>query len=352
MSKARSYVFTLNNYTQGEVAIVRNILTDAKYGIFGYEVGESGTPHLQGYVQFPNPRSFAAVKKLFRAGDSAASRVHIEVAKTTQSAIEYCKKEGRFEEFGDPPMTPKEKGAAEKERWKVNLLLAKKGREDELDPKVQFLHARTIDYVRQKELRSRVLVDTEFKMYWLHGPTGTGKSRMARSSFPGAYIKSCNKWWDGYKDHSVVIIDDFDKCHEVLIYYIKIWLDRYPFNAEIKGGSMMIRPRTIIITSNYTPAEIWTDAAGALEPLHRRLTFIDFSNPMHGDLSSLREQITEYDASKEATEEEEIEDALEEIDDIGSQALEDIGEPPFHFEGFDDDMEDDEDIIDLTQDST
>ena len=46
---------------------------------------------------------------------------------------------------------------------------------------------------------------------WYYGDPRTGKSKEARVGNPDAYIKLANKWWDGYKNHQTVIIDDLGK---------------------------------------------------------------------------------------------------------------------------------------------
>ncbi len=66
MSRYRNLVFTLNNYTQSEVNAIKTLDgdNDISYLIFGYEVGESGTPHLQGYIELSKQKSLRQLKKL------------------------------------------------------------------------------------------------------------------------------------------------------------------------------------------------------------------------------------------------------------------------------------------------
>jgi len=65
--------------------------------------------------------------------------------------------------------------------------------------------------------------------------------------------KNSNKWWDGWtNDHKAALIEDLDT--DCLGHYLKIWADKYPFQAETKGSSKhSIRPKAIYITSNYRP---------------------------------------------------------------------------------------------------
>lgn len=59
------------------------------------------------------------------------------------------------------------------------------------------------------------------------------------------------------------------------------WADKYPFQAEVKGGSMSsIRPEKIYITSNYLPSEIWSDPldTATLEAMHDRFELVDASS--------------------------------------------------------------------------
>jgi len=86
MSNCRNWCFTVNNYTEDDIRKAKNL--PCKYIIFGKEVGESGTPHLQGYVQLAKRTRLTGVKKLIN------NQVHWEPAKgTPQQNIEYCSKQ-------------------------------------------------------------------------------------------------------------------------------------------------------------------------------------------------------------------------------------------------------------------
>jgi len=95
-SRASCWCFTLNNWTGPDVVRLSGLVEagHAVYVVFGREVGESGTPHLQGFVKFASRQRFTQAKE-FIGGNS-----HVEVARALQRAVEYCKKDGDFEEFG------------------------------------------------------------------------------------------------------------------------------------------------------------------------------------------------------------------------------------------------------------
>lgn len=96
-NRAKRWCFTINNYTDEDVDRLRNT-TDRKYLIFGREVApETGTRHIQGFIHLGNAREFNSVKNI--VGPTA----HIERAKGTDKQNQtYCKKDGDFEEFGEP----------------------------------------------------------------------------------------------------------------------------------------------------------------------------------------------------------------------------------------------------------
>lgn len=97
---SRRWVFTLNNYVDEEVNRIINVFEGpyVRYGIIGREVGEAGTPHLQGFVLLNGVKRLRGVKALL------SDRAHFEVARgSSDQAAEYCKKDGDYTERGSFP---------------------------------------------------------------------------------------------------------------------------------------------------------------------------------------------------------------------------------------------------------
>lgn len=265
MSRARCYAFTLNNYTDEDIAAVDALAGVANYVIRGKEVGEENTPHLQCFVQFNDAKTFTSVKKML-------PRAHIEATRgSPYDNYEYCSKDGDFVEHGTrPSKTGAAGGSGNKKRWDDARKAAEEGRFDDIDSEIFMRCHGTIKRIRFDAMLKAVPKDTDVRMEWFWGKAGVGKSRKAREENPGAFLKKAsNKWWDGYEGEDVVIIEDFDKRHDYMIHDLKIWGDRYAFPAEVKGGMIKIRPKKLIVTSNWHPTKIWT-ADEDLEPIMRR----------------------------------------------------------------------------------
>lgn len=274
--RSTNFCFTLNNWSPEDEVFLHG-LTTAKYIVYGRETApETGTKHLQGQLVWKAAKTWNATNKIL------GYRYHIEFTADLHASIRYCKKGGDFVEIGVAPATPVEKGQRgaksghlggehghkggqagkelEQKRWKEIKDYAQQGNFDAICPKVYILHLRSLEAVHQRFIRSTRL-DNSFGVHeWFYGETGSGKSRTARDLAPGAYIKMTNKWWDGYLNQDVVIIEEIDPtigARPGMAGFFKTWADHYPFPAEVKGGSIVIRPKKIVVCSNYHPKEVF-----------------------------------------------------------------------------------------------
>ena len=94
--KARHWCFTLNNYTPEDLDKLSTPIDGVDHLVFGKEIGASGTPHLQGYVCFQS-------RKRRSQAITIIGQAHFSVTKFIHQSIEYCKKDGDFIEWGEPP---------------------------------------------------------------------------------------------------------------------------------------------------------------------------------------------------------------------------------------------------------
>jgi len=99
-SSRRRYVFTINNYSDAEIAHLDTLGSGQRiqYLIYGREVGQNGTPHLQGFVIFSTSIRFTNAKRHIGLRAWIAGAVG-----TSDQASEYCKKDGQYREYGEIP---------------------------------------------------------------------------------------------------------------------------------------------------------------------------------------------------------------------------------------------------------
>lgn len=243
-----------------------------EYAIVGKEVcPDTGREHGQGFVCFRNRQRFSGAKRL------VGLRAHIEPARgTVRENRDYCSKDGNFVEWGSAPKEPSVQGAeGTKRKWNQIYESAKDGNLEAIPREILVKHYSSLKRIcfdnAHKEVRT--LDHNTPAGLWIHGPPGVGKSLWARNNCKSLFEKQINKWWDGYSKQDVVLLDDFDHVHKCLGHHLKRWADVYPFNAEVKGGAMTIRPRGIIVTSNYAPHDIFDDVS-MQEAINRRFKIV------------------------------------------------------------------------------
>lgn len=260
VQRSRGWCFTINNPTEWDAVDIEQLGEQAQYVISGKEVGEEGTPHFQGYVYFSSLKSFQQIKDLL-------PRAHIEKQRgSIDAAIDYCKKEGDYKEIGERPYGP----TAQKTQWREVLQLARQGKLQEIEDRFPAIFLRYHAKLLGLHKPQRPIILDVLENEWWVGPTGTGKSRTLWTMYPDHYSKSLNKWWDGYEQQETVAIEEWAPRNEVTASFLKIWADRYPFTAEIKGGTLQkVRPKRIIVLSNYTIEECFPQVQDQ-EPIKRR----------------------------------------------------------------------------------
>ena len=91
------WVFTINNYRADFNVRVHLTKPDFKIkrAVWGFEVGEGGTHHIQGYLELLRSYRLAFVKKIFPNAYWNAAR------KGALENFEYCTKEGNYDCLGD-----------------------------------------------------------------------------------------------------------------------------------------------------------------------------------------------------------------------------------------------------------
>lgn len=253
----RNFHLTFNNYTQEDFSALQQNLQNhgCYYYVIGEEVGESGTPHLQGTVCYKNARAMSAMIKTFD------KKIHWEPVKDLTGSIKYCKKDNKFVAWGEEP-----KGQG----FRTDLLelrdkIANGTTVDEIcmdNPILYHQYGRTFNHIEDICLRKKFRT-TMTRGIWYWGRTGTGKSHIAFDGYDPetAYnVPNDNGWWDGYKQQKTVIFNDFRG--EIPYNQMLQLVDKWPCTVRRRGREPMpFTSEFVIVTSSLPPWDIYTKRA-------------------------------------------------------------------------------------------
>lgn len=285
--RSRNYSFTLNNYTTEEYDFIEKI--KCKYIIYGQEIGEQGTPHIQGFVIFNNAKTFSAAKR------SISPRSHIEQCKgTPYDNFVYCSKDGNYVERGDRPEKVGQGNRGDlqdiKKMVAQNITLKKMLADDTIKNYQQLKYAESLTKFYETPRTWKPLVK------WFYGPTETGKTRTAFEEAPEdsdkVYVAmDTAQWWDGYDGQEFVIIDDMRKDFMKFHTLLRL-LDRYPYRVQTKGSTRQFVAKTIIITCPYPPQQLYEGREDINQLLRRIDDIYSFHYP--GKYGYMRQDMTNY----------------------------------------------------------
>jgi len=287
----RYWCFTLNNYTEAEIYILKQE-PNVTYLVFGKEVGDSGTPHLQGYIEFKNDRAFSGLKKInkriawwVRRGNSKQASMYCK--KGEQSHDEwslYAEQHGGGEngpnfgqnadiyEFGKLS----QKGERTDLKVVADQLLSGETNMYTIvtqNPKAYHDYGRTLEKIQMfkvyGENLSRRKLGIETQIIWIYGEAGVGKDHFAEH-FPGVTEENTWKFPKGgkladkmdYDGQKYTIISDFrgELPYDQLLTLADKW--SLSFDKKYMSEKIQFVSEIIFITSPHTPWECYPNRNG------------------------------------------------------------------------------------------
>lgn len=259
--QCRGWVFTLNNYTDDDVTATIGIPTSGLTGlVVGKEVGESGTPHLQGFIHFEKKKRFNAVRAYFAELYSQA--VHLEAqAGTYQQAVDYIANNA---EKPDPELlvnfTCEVDGRCDIARF-IERVRAGASKFEMFDafPSQMARMRHLYDDIMSATLEARRDAWRDVKCVVYYGEAGSGKTRKALynddGTRKGVFSIPCTndlKWFDGYRGQEAILLDEM-AASTVSYERWKQLVDGHALSVEVKGGMTSALWKTVYMTSNYHP---------------------------------------------------------------------------------------------------
>lgn len=263
------WCFTCNNPAISATELLETLRDLCTYIVIGNEVGETGTPHFQGYLELKVKKRFNTLKNAFPS--TAVPHLEAKIANSTRfQAAEYCRKEGNFVEHGTAPKAAKSHNGSSKN---LELVLSRVGNGEKISkvasehPATWARNYRAIDVYQSMQMEIPNWRDMEVHLYY--GKTGTGKTFSCFDKYPDLFKKPIGKglWFDGYEFEKTVLIDEFTGQYP-LSDMLQI-MDHYPVQVEKKGSHVKLACNLVLLTTNRHPSKYYVNEKSGIPWEHR-----------------------------------------------------------------------------------
>ncbi len=219
------------------------------------EVGEGGTPHIQGYVKLNNGMTFTALKKFL-----GSDRWHVEQAFGTHyEAYHYCTKESKiFATWGDEPSIE-----GELSDWEKINQMVKDGASNldiiERYPSIAIRCQSALDKFRLEYDRENAGW-RDLEVTFITGPTGCGKTRTVMENFGYQNVFRVQNYetsgmFDNYAGQDVLVFEEFRG--KVPIEQMLNFLDGYPCELPARYANKMAKFTKVYFLTNIHFDELY-----------------------------------------------------------------------------------------------
>lgn len=273
------WTFTWNNYTEDDVKQLQSVVHGGtlRYLVFGRERASTGTPHLQGYVEFVR-----SVRRTTAQRTLGNDTMHMEPASGTAAQnLVYCSKESEPFVWGKP-------GGPSGRRSDLEGLVELVRSGADLRRVCEQLPAAVVKYPKGVQTLLDNLTpyrkDWATQFVWRYGRAGTSKSRTNLKEmyqmYPNSWCTisiSGGRFFNGYVSGSKgAILDDY--AGDLPIAGLLRLFDYTPITVDVKGGSAKWNTRIVWISSQESP-EYYYQGQVSWPALKRRIS--EFGQVFH-----------------------------------------------------------------------
>lgn len=237
MSRARNWCFTAWEPLEWGT-LVGDVIS---YIIVGTEVcPETKKVHYQGYVECHNPMRLNAMKKIL------GEKTHLEGKKGTQAqAVDYCKKDGKFEEHG---VKKTEQGKRNDLATVRNMILVGKEDHEIVEEITGFMALRCMDTMRAKMIVPHPPGVTATVNMLTCKPNELNNVLTNLGDYDPMSLKGSN--WIGYTGKSrVVIVEDWEADERLRNSEVCALFRPGRKVISTKGGSCIFAPDEIFVVT-------------------------------------------------------------------------------------------------------